>query len=149
MRTPRLDDNLKQILPTVARVMNKELSKIHTVMLDAVSPLIFLLEAEMAGRTISVEEARSTTTAALELVCNASTRISRLRREKVCAHLKKEVQLLAQRAEMFTNATPYLFRPKLAQTSKEQVEQMKAIQAVLPSAKKPFFRTSPPRIGGL
>ena len=147
-RTPRLDDNLRQILLTAARAMDKELAKIQTFILDAVSPLVSLLEAEMAGKTVAIEEARGATTAALELLCDASTRISCMRHEKVCAHLKKEVQPLAQWDERFTDAAPDLFRAEFAQKSKEQVEQMKAIQAVLPLAKKPFFRMPPRKLGG-
>ena len=98
-----------------------------------------------------MEEARGATTAALELVCNASTRISWLRFEKMCAHLKKKVQPLAQRDEMFTDAAPYLFKPEFAQKSKEQVEQMRAIQVVLPLAKSHFFKPPPPpgEFGGI
>ena len=44
---------------------------------------------------------------------------------------------------MFTNAAPYLFGLEFAQKTKEQVEQMRAIQAILPPAKKPYFQTGP------
>ena len=148
-RTPKLDDNLKQILPTDARTTDKELARIQTFVLDAVSPLVSLQEAETAGKTVTLDKMKAATTAALELVCNTSARISRLRSEKVCAHFKREVQPLAQRDELFTDAAPYLFRPEFAQKSKEQVEQMRAIQTVLPRAKMPFFFQAPPRIGGL
>ena len=50
----------------------------------------------MAGKTVTLDEVRTATMAALELICNASSRISHLRQEKDCAHLKREVQLLAQ-----------------------------------------------------
>ena len=52
------------------------------------------------GKTVTREEARAATPVALELFCNANTRISCLRHEKVCAHCKKEVQLLAHREEL-------------------------------------------------
>ena len=146
-RTPKLDDSFKQILPAAARTMDKDLARIQTFVLDAVSPLVSLLEAETTGKSITLEDAKAATTAALELVCNASARISRLRREKACIHLKKEVQPLAQRDELFGDAAPYLFGPEFAQKSKEQVEQMRAIQAVVPP-KKPFFRAGPPENRG-
>ena len=91
-----MDENIKQILSTATRVTDKDLAKIQTFALDAVSPLIFLLEAETAGKTVTLDEAKTAAMADLELICNASDRISCLRCKEVCTHLKKEVQLLAE-----------------------------------------------------
>ena len=79
IRTLKLNENLKQILLTAVRVMDKELTRIQTSVLDVVSSLILLLEAETAGKTVTLDEVRAATTTALELVCNASARIAHLR----------------------------------------------------------------------
>ena len=107
--TPKLDENLKQILPTAARMMDKELAKIQNFILDTVSHLVSLLETETAGKA---------DTAALELMCNANARISCLRREKVCAQLRKVMQPLAHRDELFVDTPLNLFGAEFAQKSR-------------------------------
>ena len=49
-RMPKLDNDHKQILPTAARVTDKELARIQTFVLDGVSPLVCLMEAETAEK---------------------------------------------------------------------------------------------------
>ena len=58
MRITKLDENLKQILPIAANVMHKERAKIQIIALNAVSPLLSLLEIETAGKTITLKEAK-------------------------------------------------------------------------------------------
>ena len=90
----------------------KEFAKVHTFILYAVPLLVSLLVTKTAGKTITMEEAKAATTAALELVCNANACISCPRHEKACAHLRKEVQPLAHMDELFVGAPPYLFGPE-------------------------------------
>ena len=72
--------------------------------------------------------------------------MSRLRRKKVCAHLNKSVQPLAKKDDLFKDAAPLLFGTEFAKKSKDEVDQMKAITAVLPSKKSsklPSFQGGP------
>ena len=87
------------------------------------------------------------TTSAVELIGNASARISHLRREKVCSHLNKTLQLLVQRDEIFKKAAPFF--AEFAKMSKEHIDQVKAIQAVLPGRKPSSFRDGSPKSRGI
>ena len=70
--------------------------------------------------------------------------MSRLRREKVCVHLNKSVQPLAKKDDLFKDAASLLFGTEFAKKSKDEVDLMKAITAVLPSKKS----LKPPPFGG-
>ena len=67
-------------------------------------------------------------TSALELMGNASARISRLRREKITASFNKTLLPLAQEDKNFIEAAPYLFGPEFAKQSKEYLDQVKALR---------------------
>ena len=68
--------------------------------------------------------------------------------KKVCSHLNKTFQPLVQRDEIFNKAAPALFAAEFAKMSKEHIEQVKAIQAVIPARKTSFFRGPPQKQGG-
>ena len=115
-------------------------------------PLTNLLEAGNSEKVITIEEVMAATTTAVELIGNANARISRLRREKICSHLNKTLQPLAQQDDLFKDAAPALFGTEFAKKSKDHIDQVRAIMATVP--KKPqhhqqqFFREVPPRKGG-
>ena len=44
-KTPKLDDFIKQVVPTASNNANKELAKIQTFVLDAIAPLTTIMEA--------------------------------------------------------------------------------------------------------
>ena len=84
----------------------------------------------------------------MELIGNASARISRLRREKVCSNLNKSLQPLAQRDELYKDAPPALFGAEFAKKSKDHVDQLKAIMATVPRKNQQFFPDAPPKSRG-
>ena len=87
-KTPKLDEFIRHVVPSASKNADKELAKIQTFVLDAIAPLATILEAgNSEDKELSVEEVLAATTLAVELIGNASARISRLRREKVCSHL--------------------------------------------------------------
>ena len=82
-KTPRLDEFIGQVVPSASKNADKELPKIQTFVLDAIAPLVMILEAgNSEDKELSIEEVVAVTTSAVELIGNASARISRLRREK-------------------------------------------------------------------
>ena len=146
-KTPRLDDFLKATIPTTAKNEDKELAKIQTFVLDSMAPLTALLEAGNSEEELTLEAVTNATTTAVELLGNASARISRLRREKVCNHLNKSLQPIAKRDELFKKAAPDLFGAEFAKTSKDHVDQLKAIMATVPKRNQ-FFPDGPPKSRG-
>ena len=140
LKTPKLDEFIRQVVVPASKNADKELVKILTFVLDAVAPLAMILEAgNSEDKELSIEEVVAATTSAVELIGNANTRISRLRHEKVCSHLNKTLQPLVQRDEIFKKAAPALFGAEFAKMSKEHTEQVKAIQAVIHARKTSFF----------
>ena len=148
-RTPKLDEYMKQLTPAAARTTDKELAKIQTFVSDAVAPLTALMEAEHVEETLTMDDVPAAVANAVELIGNASARISRLRREKLCPTLNKTLQPLALRDELFKDAAPHLFGEEFAKASKEHVDQVKSIQSTFPrSTRKQFFRDGPPNSRG-
>ena len=89
--------------------------------------------------------------AAVQLVGNASTRISHLRRKKVVSGLNTALMPLVEEDKNFATAPPALFGTEFAQKSKDLVDQVKAIRAIPKRAnhpREPFFRGGPPPAGG-
>ena len=145
-RTPKLDDFLKSTVSNATKTGDKDLAKIQTFVLDAMAPLTYLLEAIEQEKEITVDEVADATATAIELVANASARISRLRRERVCHQLNKTLQPLASKDTLYVDAPPALFGSEFAKKSKDHIDQIKAITAS--SARKPFFPENPSRRGG-
>ena len=75
----------------------------------------------------------------MELSGNANARISRLRREKVCQVLNKDLIPLAKDDQNFDNAPPALFGTEFA---KDHVDQVKALRSSTKG--RLFFRGAPP-----
>ena len=126
---------------------DKELAKIQALVLDSMAPLTYLLEAEVKGESLTLEQVRDATKTAVELSGNANARISRLRREKVCQDLNKSLIPLAKEDQNFDNAPPALFGAEFAKNAKDHVDQVKALRSTNKDG-RPFFRGGPPNNRG-
>ena len=98
---------------------------------------------------MTTEEVQDAASTAIQLIENASARISRLCREQLISSVNKALLPLAKDDEGFTEAPPLLFGPNFAKRSKEFLDQVKAIRTTIPTkgkepSKKPFFRGPPP-----
>ena len=108
-RTPRLDHFMHTLAPQTAKVVDRELSRIQTFVLDSLAPLTALLDnnAEM-----SIEEVKEASIATVELIGNANAKISRLRREKLVSSINKSLVPLVKEDSDFSEVAPNLFGPE-------------------------------------
>lgn len=109
---------------------------------------------EVKDETLTQEAAESALKAAITLLGNASSHISKLRRKKVLKELNPDIQDLAEDDSQFIDAAPKLFGAGFKKNVKERAEAMKLLKGAKPfikSSQKPFFQTaclSGPRRGG-
>ena len=68
---PKLDTVIKCNLSKEVKDVDSQLARIHTLMLDAVAPLVQVLE-EAASKTLTAESATKAAKTALSLIGNAS-----------------------------------------------------------------------------
>ena len=96
---------MKSETSAAVKAADKELARIQTFMLDALAPLTTLLEE---GSEQVVEAA----TAAVQLIGNASARLSHLQREKVTKHINEALMAIVQQEENFKDAPPQQTLPR-------------------------------------
>lgn len=148
-KAPNVDAFMRTEISSTVKALDKDLSKIQSFVLDALAPLTTLLEFSEDMKPPDVYEAAAT---AAELIGNASSRISRLRREKIVASVNKSLLPLAKEEEPYSEAPPNLFGADFARRSKDFVEQVKALRSSLPARGshreqaegRKFFRRGPP-----
>ena len=130
-------------------------ARLQTFNLDAVAPLVFILEEAQKG-TLTSQSAAEAAKAALLLLGNASAQTAKERRKKVTKDLNKDLMSLAEDPEMFEDAAPLLFGASFERKMKEHLESLKCLrQSMTPKngyRSDQFFRGSrpqyPPRGGG-
>ena len=88
-RTPQLDSYLRPEISQQGQAADKDLAKVQMFVLDSLAPLSHLMELDAQGHEISHNEALSAARVAIELIINANTKISHLRRTKVISQLNK------------------------------------------------------------
>ena len=129
-RTPRLDHFIRAEAPQATKSLDRDLARIQSFVLDALAPLTALAER---GDATTKEELRLATTSAIQLLGNASARISRLRREKVVQAVNKSLLPMVKEDAPYVDASPDLFGPEFAKKSKDFIDQVKALRSSLPS----------------
>ena len=90
-RTPQLDSFIKPEVPQPVKTSDKEWARIQTFVLDALAPLMSLLEIDAKGETITHDQALEAAMAVIQLLGNASAQISHGWRTKVLTHSLKQV----------------------------------------------------------
>ena len=95
---------------------------------------------------MSVEDVREASLAAAALIGNASTHISRLRREKLVTAINKNLTTLVKEDTDFTEAAPNLFGSDFSKRAKDYLDQVKTLRSTFPPRqqgrdllKKPLF----------
>ena len=146
-KTPSLDGYLKSELSRATKAADKELATIQTYVLDALSPLIAIIEVDTKGENITNTQGVNAVKAAIELIGNANARISHLRM-KIISQMNKSLLPLTEDDGNFTDAPPTLFGLEFARKSKELVDQMKAMWSSTGFKDKQFFGNGPPTTRG-
>ena len=95
--------------------------------LDAVVPLVFILEETQKG-TLTSQSAAEAAKAALLLLGNASAQTAKERRKKVTKDLNKDLMSLAEDPEKFEDAAPLLFGASFERKMKEHLESLKCLR---------------------
>ena len=146
-KCPKLDSAAKQLLSKEQKQSDGALAKLQTLVLDAVAPLVHLVEE--AGRgSLSGEQAAEIAKSALTLLGNASASISKERRRRVITSLNKKVHPLADEEDIFEEAPPLLLGKAFEEKMKAHLESLKCLAA--PEQKQDFRRgrSYPPRGNG-
>ena len=105
-RIPRLDHVMRTLAPQTAKIADRELAPIQSFVLDSLPPVSALLEN---AERMTVEDVKEASSAAAELIGNANTQISRLRREKLVTAINKNLTPLVKEDTDFREAAPNLF----------------------------------------
>ena len=106
-RTPQLDVYIRSEVKSA----DKDLAKIQTFVLDALALLVSILDLNSRDHCPAYQDTIDAISTAVELIGNASARISHLRQEKVTLGLNKTLLPLCQDDENFKSAAPSLFGP--------------------------------------
>ena len=138
-KIPSLDGYLKSELSRATKAADKELATTQTYVLDTLSPLTAIVEADTKGENVTNTQGVNAAKAAIELIGNANARISHLRRTKIISQMNKSLLPLTEDDGNFTDAPPTLFGPEFARKSKELVDQMKAMRSSSGFKDKQFF----------
>jgi hypothetical protein len=140
-RTPQLDPVMKSETSAAVKAVDKELARIQTFVLDALAPLTTLLEEE--EQTEQVVEAA---TAAVQLIGNASAKLSHLWREKVTKHINEALMPIVQEEGNFKDAPPQLFWSRFCQKSQGSCGPNEGNESHTAQERSegPIFSISPP-----
>ena len=76
--------------------------------LDAIAPLVFILEEDQKG-TLTSQSVAEAAKAASQLLGNASAQMAKERWKKVTKDLNKDLMSLGEDPEIFEEAAPLLF----------------------------------------
>ena len=146
-KCPKLDRVIKQNLSKEVKEADAAAAKLQTLTLDAVAPLVHILEEAQKG-TLSIQSAAEAAKSALVLLGNASAHMTKERRKKVVKDLNKDLLPLAEDSEVFEEAAPLLFGSSFERKMKEHLESLKCLRKSLApkagSRGDQFFRGSRP-----
>ena len=150
-RTPRLDHFMHTLAPQTAKVVDRELSRIQTFVLDSLAPLTAILDNK---DNMSIEDVKEASITAVELIGNANAKISRLRREKLVSSINKSLVPLVKEDSDFSEVAPNLFGPEFSKRAKDFVDQVKTLRSSFTAKqdlqfRKPLFRRGHPSERGM
>lgn len=128
-RTPLLDTVMSAQCSKTTKTLDKALARIQTLNLDALAPLIDLLEQLNGEKEITSDQVGYAVESAITLLGNASAQMSTLRRQKVLEEYNRDLLSFAQGREAeFLAAAPQLFGPKFPGDAAEHLDQLAALR---------------------
>lgn len=113
---------------------DRQLSKTQALVLDAVGPMAFILEAAAKGnltQEIAVEAAQT----ALKLLGNASCHLA-TERKNVLTDLNPSLKDMAEEDKLYKEAAPNLFGEGFLRKAKERDEELKVLKSTRPPQKR-------------
>ena len=139
-KCPKMDCVVKGSVSKETKDADTTLAKMQTLVLDAVAPLVHILESAKNGK-LTNDTSEKASKLALRLLANASAHIAKERRKNALKDLNKDLLTLVEDEERFANVAPMLFGDGFEKTMKEHVEAMRCIRKSSNNSKsaEPFF----------
>ena len=125
-RVPTMDKAFRDRLSNSTVRSDKELTRLHSLVLDAVGPITYLLEKASTGN-LSPSDVVETSKSALHFLGNASVRLSQHRRKLALKELNPKLTDLSEEDSIYAEASPKLFGDKFYKEAKEREEQLKSL----------------------
>ena len=150
-RPAQLDPMMKSETSSATKVVDKQLAKVQTMLLDSLALLTSILETHHKGDTLDQKDVIQAVRSGIQLIGNANAHLVHLRRERIVSDMNKALLPIVGDDTNFKEAAPLLFGTEFAKKSKEMVEQVKAMRSIItkkPERKPPFFRNGPPNNRG-
>lgn len=108
-KCPKLDRVVKGSVSKDTKDADNTLAKMQTLMLDAVAPLVHIVESTNSGN-LTIDTSVKAAKLALRLLASASAHVSKERRKTALKDLNKELLTLVEDDERFGDVAPMLFR---------------------------------------
>jgi len=144
---PRLDKTIADECSKSTKTSDNTLSRIQALFLDAVGPLIGVLEGINQGKELSIEDVEGAVKAALTFLGNASSQCTSLRRIGILHNYNKDlVSYGTESDELFSLATMTLLGPMFPEKAAAHLQQMHTLRSAccsLPSKPKQGFWKAP------
>jgi len=145
---PSLPPVVEATLPKDAVSKDKTAFRTQEMYMEAMAPLVSLLEQAGASEEFTLKEAIPMIQSALVLLGDAVQNQSSLRRKELMKHLNPQLQSLMKDSD-FKGAQPFLFGEDFGEKAKAKLEAAAALKKSIappPSKpKQPGFRPSHPR----
>ena len=132
LRCPQLDPVVKTTVSVAAKRSDRAASRLQNFWLDAVNPLVYVLEK--AEELQLPPEVISAVQTSLQLLGNANAHNSMARRKELLTHMNPKLKELVDDMD-FKEAPPVLFGDNFATLAKERLEAAAALTKTLGSDK--------------
>jgi hypothetical protein len=125
-RVPKLDKMVRDRMSQGAVKLDRSLTRLQALCVDAVGPLASLVELAERNQ-LTAEGAVALSKLALRFVGNASIQFSRERRKRAIEEMNGKLVELAEKDSIYEKAAPMLFGDEFAKEAKEREDQLRAL----------------------
>ena len=139
---PKLDEAVAALVPKTAKSHDNFLSRLQRYTLDAMGPMIWLLDQLDQGKVIDLKAGKGAIKASISLLSNASAHFNLERRKALIKHLNRDLQPLAEGE--FPDRGVYLFGEDFGKQAKSMSDNIKALQGVQPKRQGLFSGSGGP-----
>ena len=126
---------VKQNLSSQTKTKDRQLSKTHALVLDAVGPLAFILESAVQG-TLTHASAVEAAQTALKLLENASGLLAMERRRNALSDMNPNLKDIAEEDSLYKEAAPNHFGDGFSKKAKERDDELKVLRSTIKQAPK-------------